>query len=62
MPNDVSVCPEQLLCVLQPRVPVPLPKESSPSASPLSLEVQHKPGSKNFSYKELQGDASAAQV
>lgn len=57
MPNDVRVCLEQLLCVLQPRVPVPLPKEGTPRASPLSPEVQHKPGSKNFSYKELQGDA-----
>lgn len=46
--------------MMQPRESVPLPKETNSSASPLVMEVQHKPGSKSFSYKELRGDATAA--
>lgn len=37
----------------QPRASVPLPKEANATPPPLTLEVQHKPGSKSFSYKEL---------
>lgn len=46
---------QRFLCMVQP---VPLPKDTPSSASPLTLEVQHKPGSKNFSYKELRGESN----
>ena len=46
---------QQSLCMVQP---VPLPKDTPSNASPLTLEVQHKPGSKNFSYKELRGESN----
>lgn len=36
--------------------PIPLPKDVNPKApSPLHLEVEHKPGSKFWPYKELKG-------
>ena len=39
--------------------PIPLPKEANQAvASLVHLEVEHKPGSKYWPYKELTGNAS----
>ena len=39
--------------------PIPLPKEANQAVAPLvHLEVEHKPGSKYWPYKELTGNAS----
>ena len=41
--------------------PVPLPKEAGPQSAPVvHLEVEHKPGSKFWPYKELKGAAHAS--
>jgi hypothetical protein len=38
--------------------PIPLPKEAAPKSVPIvHLEVEHKPGSKFWPYKELKGAA-----
>ncbi len=38
--------------------PIPLPKEAAPKRVPIvHLEVEHKPGSKFWPYKELKGAA-----
>lgn len=43
--------------------PVPLPKEAAPQSAPVvHLEVEHKPGSKFWPYKELKGAAHASNV
>ena len=43
--------------------PVRLPKEAAPQSAPVvHLEVEHKPGSKFWPYKELKGAAHANGV
>ncbi len=43
--------------------PIPLPKEAAPKSVPIvHLEVEHKPGSKFWPYKELRGADKSLKV